>query len=152
VLKRLVRSRVAAVFAMIERGDTDGVLAGTAEDVEHRFAGDHPLGGQRTGREEFRRWFERLHRLFPSLAFDLRTIAVTGPPWDLLVTVEWLADVTPVAGPAYRNQGAHLIRLRRGRVTSVHAYEDSQAVARACELMRAAGVAEADAPVIGVPY
>ena len=96
-------------------------------------------------RSGVRRWFERLFRLFPSLHFSVMTVSVAGPPWDLTAAVEWRADVTPAAGPGYVNVGAHVIRIRRGRVVCLHAYEDSQAVAQACARMAAAGIAEAAA-------
>lgn len=71
-----------------------------------------------------------------------------GPPWDIWVAVEWCARVTPVAGEPYANAGTHMIRIRRGRVVYLHAYEDSQLVARACEQMARLGVEEAAAPPI----
>jgi len=72
-------------------------------------------------------------------------VIVSGPPWDLLVAVEWLAHATPRAGEPYLNPGAHIIRIRRGRVVYLHAYEDSQKVAEACRQMAAAGIEEAAA-------
>lgn len=58
------------------------------------------------------------------------------------------ARVTPVAGPAYDNRGAHVVGMRWGRIVSLHAYEDSQAVAKAFAHLREAGVEEADAAPI----
>jgi ketosteroid isomerase-like protein len=51
--------------------------------------------------------------------------------------VEWLGQATPNAGQPYVNEGAHIIRIRRGRVVYFHAYEDSQQVADACRRMAA---------------
>lgn len=148
----LVRRRVRAVFDSLSRGDVEAVLGGLSPQVHHRFAGDHPLGGERGDRDAVRRWFERLYRLFPSLDFTVTTVAVSGPPWDLTVAVEWSADVTPATGPGYTNVGAHVLRIRRGRVVCLHAYEDSQAVAEACRTMAAAGVDEAAAAPIESPH
>ena len=144
----IVRRRISSVFDALSEGRYDAVLPGLAVDVHHRFAGEHPLGGERHDREAVRAWFERLYRLFPSLRFEVTTVAVSGPPWDLKVAVEWVADVTPAAGPAYRNVGAHVLRVRRGMVTELHAYEDSQAVAHACARMAHAGIEEASAQPI----
>jgi hypothetical protein len=47
--------------------------------------------------------------------------------------------VTPKAGEPYVNEGAHIIRIRRGRIVYFHAYEDSQKVADACRRMADAG-------------
>lgn len=105
------------------------------------------MGGERHSRDAVRRWFERLFRLF-DLRFDVRRVLVAGPPWDLLVGVEWIAHVTPKAGEPYVNEGAHIIRIRRGRIVYFHAYEDSQKVADACRRMADAGIEEAAATPI----
>ena len=144
----LVRPRIRRVFERLSVGDYEFALTGLSDDVHHRFAGDHALGGERHDRESVRRWFERLFRLFPVLRFTVTDVAVSGWPWDLAVTVEWRAEVEPVVGSQYVNVGAHVLRVRRGRVACLHAYEDSQAVARACAVMAENGVAEAAAPPI----
>jgi ketosteroid isomerase-like protein len=145
--RSLVRRRVETVFASLSEGDYASVLPGLHPKVHHRFAGDHPLGGERHTRDAVERWFQRLFRLF-SLDFDVERIVVSGPPWRLLITVEWAARVTPVVGDTYVNRGAHVLRMQRFRVTELHAYEDSQAVAAACREMAEQGVDEAAAPPI----
>jgi hypothetical protein len=67
---------------------------------------------------------------FPASAFEVREVLVKGWPWYTVAAVEWRADVMP-AGPCYVNEGVHVVHLRWGRVVSVHAYENSQAVAEA---------------------
>jgi ketosteroid isomerase-like protein len=65
------------------------------------------------------------------------------------VAAEWVGHVTPAAGEPYVNAGTHVFRIRNGRVAYIHAYEDSEKVARACEQMAALGVNEAAAaPII----
>ena len=146
--QRIARRRVRGVFASLSRGDYESVLPGLAVDVHHRFAGDHALGGERHDREAVRLWFERVYRLFPSLVFDVTSVSVGGPPWNMRIAVEWVAHVTPVTGGSYDNVGAHVLHVRRGRVVCLHAYEDSQAVAEACRRMAAAGIDEAAAAPI----
>lgn len=144
--KALVRRRVSAVFHALSDGDYLQVLPGLSPQVHHRFAGDHPLGGERHDREMVRLWFERLYRLFPSLTFELKSVSVSGGPWHTRVSVEWVASVTPAVGLPYQNIGAHVLLIRWGRVVCLHAYEDSQAVALACSVMSDAGIVEAAAP------
>ncbi len=48
----------------------------------------------------------------------------------------------------YENEGAHWIRLRRGKATYIHAYLDTEKVTEACERLAAAGVDEAAAAPI----
>ena len=144
----MVRRRVETVFDDIGRRDVARVVAGMEPDVHHRFAGDHPLGGERRSRDGVQRWFARLFRLYPELTFRVHEVWVAGWPWNLNVAVEWTARAVPAIGDPYDNHGAHLIRIQRGRVTHLHAYEDSQAVARACTTMAEAGIEEAAAPPI----
>jgi ketosteroid isomerase-like protein len=143
----LIERRIRAIFDGLSRGDYTAAIDGLAPDVHHVFAGDHPLAGERHSRDAVRRWFERLFRLF-ELRFDVRGVFVSGPIWNAVVAVEWIAHVMPKAGAPYENHGAHIIRIRRGRVVYLHAYEDSQKVAEACRAMAAAGIAEAGASPI----
>ena len=142
-----VRRRIRAIFEDLSRGDHTLAVNGLADDVHHVFAGNHALGGERHSRDAVRRWFERLFRLY-EISFDVERVIVSGPPWDLLIAVEWLGHATPRAGAPYENEGAHVIRIRRGRVVYFHAYEDSQKVADACRVMADAGIEEAAAAPI----
>ena len=65
------------------------VLASFAPRFEHAFLGEHALGGARHTLSATRRWYERLYRLLPDIRFDLRSIAVSGPPWNTTVVVDW---------------------------------------------------------------
>ena len=144
----VVRRRARGAFERLTRGDWPSVVDDLADDVHHVFAGDHPLGGERHSREAVVRWFERLFRLFPGLSFEVHRVASRGWPWSTWVAVEWTDWTTPAAGGDYRNDGAHWIHLRWGKATYVHAYLDSQRVAKACREMAAQGIEEAAAPPI----
>ena len=93
-------------------------------------------------------WQATMGDLFPSLEFEVRKVAVTGPPWDMLVAVEWIDRSTAADGVTYANEGAHWIRIQRGKASYIHAYLDSGKVTEACERMAAAGIEEAAAPPI----
>jgi ketosteroid isomerase-like protein len=150
VYHALIRRQVRGVFDSLSRGDYDAALAGVADDVHHVFAGDHALGGERHSKEAMRRWFERLDRLFPELTFEVTEVIAKGWPWNTAVAVEWSAKVRPREGKPYVNHATHFIRMRWGRVVYLHAYEDSQKVAEACQRMAERGVAEAAAvPITG---
>jgi|SRR5438105_11545542 len=147
MLKPLIRRRVRTIFDALSRGDYSLALAGLSNDVHHVFAGEHALGGQRDSRQAFERWFERLFRLF-ELRFEIRRVIVSGPPWNVYVAVEWVANGKTAAGEPYVNEGVHVLRIRRGKIVYVHAYEDSQTVAQACRRMADAGIEEAGAAPI----
>ncbi|WP_375494073.1 nuclear transport factor 2 family protein [uncultured Jatrophihabitans sp.] len=143
----IVRRLIERVFADLSRGDYAAVLPRMDPRVHHRFAGDHALGGDRHTRDGVEQWFARLFRLF-SLQFTVTRVVVSGPPWNLVVPVEWVAEVTPVHGPRYLNRGVHIIHVRRGRVVELLAYEDSQAVVQGLAVLAEHGVDEATAAPI----
>jgi ketosteroid isomerase-like protein len=146
--KTIAKRRARGVFEALSRGEYEATMKDLAEDVQHVFPGDHALGGERHSREAMGRWFERLYRLFPEIEFEVKSVSVTGPPWDLRVAVEWSDRGRAADGVPYENEGAHWIRIRRGKGTYVHAYLDTQKVADACVRMAAAGIEEAAAAPI----
>jgi len=146
---RIARRRVAATFERLSRGQWDAIVADLAPGVHHVFPGDHPLGGERHTREGVLRWFERLGRLYPGHEFEVHRVSASGRPWDMWVAVQWTAHLRPRVGDPYDNDGAHWIRVRRGKVVYFHVYLDTQLIADACRRMAAAGVVEAAAsPVV----
>ena len=146
--KRIAARRIRRVFAAIGAGDYEAALDGVAADVHHLFPGDNAVGGERRSREAMERWFERLGRLFPEIEFEVERVSVTGPPWDMWVAVKWRDWGQAADGVPYDNEGAHWIRVRRGRAVRIQAYLDSDRVTAACERMARAGIDEAEAPPI----
>jgi ketosteroid isomerase-like protein len=146
--KRIAERRARQLFADLSGGEHEPLLDGLGSRFEHVFPGDHALGGERHSREAMRRWFERLHILFPELAFDVKRVAVRGWPWNLWIAVEWADHGRCADGIAYENEGAHWIRIRRGRGVYVHAYLDTEKVSAALDRMASAGIEEAGAPPI----
>ncbi|MDP3897269.1 MAG: nuclear transport factor 2 family protein, partial [Mesorhizobium sp.] len=88
--KAIVRAKIRSLFDAVGRGDAEPVLAAFASRFEHRFLGeDHALGGSRHSLAQTRAWYQRLYRLLPDIRFELHEIAVSGPPWNTLVIVDW---------------------------------------------------------------
>lgn len=145
----LVRRKLRAVFASLSNGEYEPLLAGLAPSFDHVFSGTHALGGARHTPAGLRRWFERLYRLFPNLQFTVKHIAVSGPPWNTSALIEWRDAATPADGVPYVNDGTHVIRLRWGKLVSLHAYLDTAVLANACRRMADNGIAEAAAAPIG---
>ena len=123
-------------------------MADVAPDVHHVFPGDNAIGGERHSREAMERWFERLYRLIPEIEFELKNVADRGWPWDMIVAVEWSDRGKAADGVPYENEGAHWIRLRRGKATYIHAFLDTEKVTEICDRMAASGVDEAGAEPI----
>ena len=143
-----VERNVRATFRRVGQGDYETLLGQTAPSVLHVFPGDHALGGTRHSRDAVRRWFERLFLLFPELHFKVKEVAVRGWPWDAMVMVQWENQGRTRDGQPYANEGAHVLRLRWGRIVYLHEYLDSQTVAEVCRRLAQQGVSEADADPI----
>jgi ketosteroid isomerase-like protein len=144
----IVRRRVLGIFEALGRGDYEVALAGFAPRFEHIFAGTHALGGERHTIAAMRLWFQRLFRLLPHLAFNVKHIAVSGSPWNTTIVVEWRDTATLPGGTPYVNDGAHVMRMRWGKVTHLHAYLDTEIIALAFRKMAAEGTEEAQADPI----
>ena len=143
-----VERNVRATFRQIGQRDYETLLEQTAPSVLHVFPGDHALGGTRHTRDGLRRWFERLFLLFPELRFEVKEVAVRSLPWNATVMVQWENRGSAYDGQPYANQGAHVLRLRRGRLIYLHEYLDSQRVAEVCRELVEQGVSEAAAEPI----
>lgn len=146
--RMIVRRIVRSAFAALSRGELS-MLDAMSADVQHSFPSGGALGGERTTRDDVAAWFHRLHRLLPGLQFDVKAIAVDGWPWNTTVGVEWTNTATLLDGGSYSNTGAHIIRMRMGKIVSFHAYlDDVAAVDDALARVAAIGVDEAAAPPI----
>lgn len=145
----IVRRRVAQTFEALGRGDYEVALAGMAQRFEHNFSGAHALGGTRHTKAGMRLWLERLFRLNRKLDFTVKHIAVSGTPWNTTAVIEWRDTATLADGDSsYFNDGTHVIRMRWGKVVSLHAYLDTEKVVQAFRRMAEAGIAEAEAAPI----
>lgn len=141
----IIRGKLLKVFVELNRGNYEYALAGMAPRIEHSFAGTHPLGGIRHSKDGMREWFGRLYRLFPGLHFTIKHISVSGSPRDTTALIEWHDSATTATGAPYDNDGVHVVRLRWGKLVSLHAYLDTAIVEEACRHMKVQGVKEADA-------
>jgi ketosteroid isomerase-like protein len=141
----IARRQVEKTFARLSRGEWASATERMGADVHHVFPGDHPLGGERRSRDAVLRWFERLGRLYPGHEFEVHRVVAGGWPWDLWIAAQWTAQLRPAVGEPYANEGAHWLRVRRGRVVYFHAYLDTQLIERACREMAEAGIEEAAA-------
>jgi ketosteroid isomerase-like protein len=146
--KSIAKRKVANTFAALSRGDWEAAIEDVAEDVHHIFPGDNAMGGERHSKEAMGRWFQRVYRLIPDLRFEVRNVAVRGWPWDMMVAVEWTDQGHASDGVPYANEGAHWIRLRRGKAVYIHAYLDTEKVTAICRRLAEDGVEEAAAAPI----
>jgi ketosteroid isomerase-like protein len=148
IYRAIVKSRIRQSFDQVNNQRWDELLGSIAPHVDHRFLGDHAIGGRRHDRETLRRWFERLGRVLPNLHLTINEIWVTGWPWHTMVFVQWDGHATLLDGGAYRQHAVHVITLRWGKIHALDVFEDSQEVARALAIQAGAGLEEAVAEPI----
>jgi ketosteroid isomerase-like protein len=144
----IVRRKVLALFKAVSSGDAEPVLGAFASRFQHQFPGDHALGGSRTSLSATRRWYQRLYRLLPDIAFEVRSVFVSGGPWNTLVIAEWDESNSATDGVRTVNHGIHALRLQWGRVTEMFIYPDTVGLQVTLDRLARAGVVEAQAAPI----
>ena len=82
-------------FDRLTAGDWQPILDDLSPNVHHVYAGQNAVGGTRTSRDDVRRWFERVYRLFPSFHEEVREVLVGGWPWNTVAAVQWPPAGTP---------------------------------------------------------
>ena len=136
-------------FDRLTAGDWQRILDDLSPDVHHVYAGQNAVGGTRTSRNDVRRWFERVYRLFPSFHEEVREVLVGGWPWNTVAAIQWVVTThSPILDEMLEIHGVHVVRLRWGKVTELRAYPDTEKFSEYLARLAAAGVDEAAAPPI----
>jgi hypothetical protein len=144
----IVRRKLRRAFADINAGRYDDIVAQFAPLHRHAMAGRHALAGDRRSLASTARWYERLQRLLPDLAFDIRAITVGGMPWKTAAAVTWDDRFTLPDGTRGSNSGVHEFELRWGRVHSLVIHCDTERLQHYCDRIAACGIEEAAAAPI----
>jgi len=144
----IVKSKLQAAFAGLNAGRIEAITDLLATDADHTFIGSHALSGTRRTPEAIHCWYERLLRLLPDISFTLREIDVQGPPWHTLATVEWTETNSGTDGVRTSADGVNVIRIRWGKVTSVHIYTDTVKLVGTLDRIATQGTLEAHAAPI----
>lgn len=154
--RRIVRKRVQALFDAVNAGDAQPVLDAFAARFEHVFLGDHALAGRRTSLTATEEWYDRLFRLLPDIEFEVHRIDVAGPPWAMIVTVEWGETNSATDGVRTHATGVHVVHLRWGRMTRLLILPDTVPLTHTLERTRQTSGGESVADALdetpGWPY
>ena len=110
------RRVVDALYAAFLSGDGEGMLAQMSEDVEVRFLGQAMLHGQ----SGVRRFMEFSADLLRDLDFRIRRTIIDGDT----AAVIWDESATTAAGKPWENHGVDVIRIRSGKIASLHENND----------------------------
>jgi len=126
----IVKNKLRKTFSAINAGDVSLMLGSLATDFSYRFEGDSPISGLRNSRTSMALWWERLYRLFPGLHFEVKEVAVIGPPWDTRIhaVLDFIVPHQP-NGP-YKNVVMQFMRMRWGKITYIQTLEDTQRCSR----------------------
>ena len=141
----IVRQNVRQGFAHLSQGNYAAVLAQFSADVLFSFGGHHALGGEQRGVAAARAWFERLYKIFPGLQFEVRSVTVSGWPWNTLVVTEFEVQAPLPGGRNYQNRGTQILRLCWGKISEDRIMEDTVLLTAALEYLASQGIAEASA-------
>lgn len=113
----LVRRVVERGYRQVNTGDLDGLTSAFARDAIFEFQGGTPFGGERHGPAGVRAWFEQIAWEFGRLHLTAHDVAVSGPPWNMLVIVRFTDRYQLITGDVLQNHGFQYLRLRWGKVT-----------------------------------
>jgi len=121
----LAKQLLTWVMARTRAGDIRPTLAMDHKDVRFTFPGDNSWSGTFVGKEEVRRWLERLARVGVK-TFPDEVVAV-GPVWNTTVSIRGHDYMrSPEGETIYENRFVIWARLRWGRVKEYEVYEDTQ--------------------------
>jgi ketosteroid isomerase-like protein len=110
------RRVVDALYDAFLAGDADGMIALMADDVEVRFLGQ----GTFHGVPAVRRFLAFAGPLLRDLDFRIRAKIVDGDVGCVL----WDETATTSDGKPWENHGVDVIRVRHGRIVSLHENND----------------------------
>jgi ketosteroid isomerase-like protein len=127
--KAFVHRIVRTGFRALSAGDYEQVLRQFHPQVVFSFAGPAPLGGERTGVEAVRAWFQRLFSSFPGIQFTVQQVIVQGWPWNTLVATRLSIAAPRADGSTYQNEAMQFVRLRWGKVIEDRLHEDTYKLA-----------------------
>jgi ketosteroid isomerase-like protein len=116
------REVVEALYRAFLAGDGEGMIALMADDVEVTFLGQ----GRFHGIPAVRRFMQFSAGLLNDVAFDIRALIVDGDVGSAI----WRETATTRDGQPWENHGVDVIRVRDGRIVSLHENNDVRLVYR----------------------
>lgn len=119
---------VRKMYEDFNHGDLDAVLDAMTPDVVFHSPGGAPFSGRKTGRGEVREHFQQVRRLVQIDEFDVDEILSDR---DKVVALGRQRATVRETGQHFEQEWAHVYTLRAEKVTVVHLFGDTHAVASA---------------------
>jgi ketosteroid isomerase-like protein len=116
------RRVVEALYAAFLAGDGEGMIAQMADDVEVTFLGQ----GTFHGIPAVRRFMQFSAALLKDVDFQIGALIIDGEVGSAV----WRETATTAAGEPWENHGVDVIRVRDGKVASLHENNDVRLVAQ----------------------
>ncbi len=125
MLSWLAKQIISRVMARARAGDIGPTLALDSPDVHFVFPGDNSWSGEYRGKDEHRRWLERLVRV--GVQTDPDEVVASGWPWNTTVCIRGRSYLDAPGGERiYDNRFVIWGKLRWGKLFDYEVYEDTQ--------------------------
>lgn len=123
---------VKDAFAAIGRGDMQGLLALSAEDIEWIIPGENwPLAGTRRGHAGLADLFQTQSESMETTFMEPREFVAQG---DRVLVVGFARGRIKATNKTWEDDWVFAITVRNGKLTNIREYIDTQALARASEM------------------
>ena len=123
---------VKEFFAMIGRGDKEGLLALVAEDIEWIIPGeDWPLAGTHRGHAGLENLLQKANEAVETSYPEPPEFIAQG---DRVLVVGFATGRMKATKKTFEDHWVFDITVRDGRLTNIREYVDTQALARASEM------------------
>jgi ketosteroid isomerase-like protein len=125
MLSWFARQLISRVMAGTRHGDIGPTLMLDAPDVRFVFPGKNSWSGEFNGKDEHRKWLERLVRVGVKTEPD--EVAASGFPWKMTVCIRGRSYWdSPQGERVYDNRFVIWGKLRWGKLYDYEVYEDTE--------------------------
>jgi hypothetical protein len=118
-------------FAAIGRGDMQGLLALSAEDIEWIIPCEWPLAGTHRGHAGVADLFQKAFEMVEMSFLEPREFVAQG---DRVLVVGLTRGRVKATNRTFEDHWVFAITVRNGKLTNIREYIDTQALARASEM------------------
>ena len=122
---------VKDAFAAIGRGDMQGLLALSAEDIEWIIPGEWPLAGTHRGHAGLENLLENANETVETSYPEPPEFIAQG---DRVLVAGFAKGRIKATNRTFEDHWVFDITVRNGKLTNVREYVDTQALARASEM------------------
>ncbi|MDR3530423.1 MAG: nuclear transport factor 2 family protein [Rhodopila sp.] len=123
---------VKDAFAAIGRGDMQGLLALSAENIEWIIPGKWPLAGTHRGHAGLADLLRKASEMVETSISEPREFVAQG---DRVLVVGFATGRVKATNRTFEDHFVFAITVRNGKVTNIREYIDTLALARASEMV-----------------